>query len=98
MLKKLKSIIDGWKNSIIPNKELSELFQMRFDACMNCEMNKFNVCSICLCPVVSKSKSLAEECPHPDGSRWPPIPRYDEQGKYRRRDELPINLQSYFPN
>lgn len=96
--RKLSSIISGWKNVIIEDKEFMPLYQSRFDICQSCEYNKLQVCGICGCPLVSKTKSLLEECPYPEGSKWLPTPRYDENGVYRLRSELPENLQHYFEN
>lgn len=94
--RKLESIIAGWKNVLIEDKEFMPLYQSRFDTCNKCEYNILKTCSLCGCPIVSKTKSLLEDCPYPEGSKWLPRPMVDEQGMYRLRSELPENLQHYF--
>lgn len=100
-MSKLKSIISGWKNLILKDEELEPLFLNRMKyGCNGCKYNVLiggiKVCDICKCPLASKTRSLEEECPHPEGSRWLPIPKYDEQGIYRLRGDLPENLRHYF--
>ena len=58
-------VIIGWWNVITKN-ETSEA-KRRYDICMECEDRmkigrKGGICSICGCPIISKTRSPKEKC------------------------------------
>ena len=79
-LKKIQEIAEGWRNVIIPPKELKELItltsEMRLKHCITCKHHskndkKSNVlrpdayCTHCGCTLVAKVASLGSKCPLP---------------------------------
>lgn len=39
-------------------------------------------CEVCGCKLSFKTRSLASECPHPDGSKWVAQMTQEEEDKY----------------
>lgn len=74
MFDKVKEIIEGWRNHLIPPKDLKELIEevseKRLAICKPCEFNStknkikvWSKCTDCGCPLIQKSKSLQSKCP-----------------------------------
>lgn len=75
MNKKLQEIYDGWKNLLVPDKELEphieKIAAMRLNICRTCPFNSdFHVtirpdrhCTKCGCTLAAKTRSLISECP-----------------------------------
>ena len=67
-------VYEGWKNHLVPSKELKELISQtaeeRMEICNVCEMNSHNIkgkrgiarCTICTCPLVALTKCLSCNC------------------------------------
>ena len=78
-----KKIYEGWRNQIIPPKELKELIEktgtIRMDVCRKCEHNSKNFtgktyrfdehCMKCGCTLSAKTKCLSCKCPLPS-PKW----------------------------
>jgi len=97
---KLQGIIQAWKNVIISDKEFEEFYKNRMDICSDCEHNKLNICSLCGCPLVAKTKSrmvyddgTIEQC---DAGKWLDTPIIIDDKEYIIKSDLPENLQEYF--
>lgn len=95
---KIKSIYHGYKNLIIEDKEFEPLYKDRYSICLTCPSNKVGICNLCGCVLKAKTRSLEEDCPHPNGSKWNPKLRIDNNILFRLRRELPENLHKYFEN
>lgn len=68
---KLKEIYQGWKNLILTKPDIESISKDRTEICNKCP-NKENqlgldVCGLCHCPLISKTRSLDSSCP--DG-KW----------------------------
>lgn len=89
MLKKIKNILEGWKNYYLgTSPEQEALFRDRLRICQSneCERLKLGICTECGCPVKKKTKALDEDCPL---NMWRPI-LYEENGVgFFILDELP---------
>lgn len=93
---KIKNIISGWKHIISKNEIVELVAKDRLTICSTCENNIHGVCSLCLCPLMSKTRSLSEACPI---QKWrDPILRQDGNILFRLRSELPESIQQYFPD
>lgn len=92
---KIKSIFKGYRNLILKDEELEELFKTRLNICKSCENNIAGVCNQCGCLLAAKTRSLSEKCPQ---NYWAPVHRIDENGQFILKSELPLNLREYFPN
>ncbi len=83
---KLKRIAEGWKNFIFTSPSVEALAKGRAEICASCpfaiegkwlqnlgdeiiEIEGLK-CEICNCPLSAKTRSIKEECPHPDGDKW----------------------------
>lgn len=75
-MKKISSIISGWKNYFIKDPKIEKLFSFRYEMCKGCPFRKKNVfldiitfgiyseyCKQCGCPLKSKLRSRKERCP-----------------------------------
>lgn len=65
MIRWLKRVIIGWWN-VITKKE-SEEAHRRYEICMKCDKrlkmgNGAGICSLCGCPIISKTRSPEEKC------------------------------------
>jgi len=86
-LTKFGKIAEGWTNFVFQSKNVQELAEVRAKICSTCPFIKEMVvpitgmdsikeargmfCSKCGCPVSSKARVLAEECPLPEpDKRW----------------------------
>jgi hypothetical protein len=67
MKKKIKNIINGWKNTLITNDYVEEISQYRLTICNECPKKQdtfgIDVCGECGCPLMSKTRSLESKCP-----------------------------------
>jgi len=67
MNKKLKDIINGWKNVIITDANVEEIAEVRQLICNGCdkktEMLGMEVCGLCHCPLLAKTRSTDNRCP-----------------------------------
>ena len=59
---KFQRIVDGWKNLIVRDPQIEELALSRAKFCAVCSKNKYNVCTICNCPLPAKTRSPEEKC------------------------------------
>lgn len=71
----IKNIIEGWRNELIPPKDLKEAIEKmsseRLSFCISCEYNSTpgelhrfsSQCNKCGCFLSPKSKAVDEECP-----------------------------------
>ena len=68
ILKKSKSIINGYTNLVSPNPEVELLAAKRLEVCNTCKFNKtfgianIHYCSKCFCVIQAKVRSLEENC------------------------------------
>lgn len=85
MNNKLQEIYDGWKNFLVPDKEIEKyvekIAQNRINICRTCPWNSRNRktiismarpdvhCTKCGCPEATKTRSLTSECPL-DPPKW----------------------------
>lgn len=87
MFEKLKEIIEGHRNHLLPPKRLKELInevsKNRLTICVKCNENSsqgvvkaFSYCKACGCPLIQKSKSLQSACPK---NFWPSITTPEEE-------------------
>lgn len=63
ILKKLKSIKDGWTNMIDRPRFFEPEAEKRASECAKCPYNKANICTKCACVINAKIWSFDEECP-----------------------------------
>jgi len=67
MKKKIRNIINGWKNTLITNDYVEDISKYRLTICNECpkkqNMIGVDVCGECHCPLISKTRSLEEKCP-----------------------------------
>ena len=62
----IKYIIQGWWNVILDlfsDLKYKKYFDERMSICRQCPYNKYNVCTVCHCPLISKTKSEDSMCP-----------------------------------
>lgn len=62
-MSKFQEIINGYKNLIWEKPEIEKLAMDRAVICSECPENKNNVCNICKCPLISKTRSEYSRCP-----------------------------------
>lgn len=64
---KLKEIYTGWKNVVVTDEVVEALAKERMEKCNACPykiiMLKMEVCELCHCPLIAKTRSLETECP-----------------------------------
>ncbi len=63
-MSKFKEIINGWSNVIWEKPEVEKIAMDRAVICGNCPENINNVCNICKCPLISKTRSEYSRCPN----------------------------------
>jgi len=78
----LSQVYEGWKNNLLPSKELrpiiSEVSKYRMSVCENCELHSkhhktFRLddhCTDCGCTLSAKTKCLSCQCPK---DKWLPV-------------------------
>lgn len=62
----IKYIIQGWWNVILDlfsDLKYKKYFDERMAICHTCSHSKHGVCSVCHCPLISKTKSEDSVCP-----------------------------------
>ena len=63
---KIKTIIEGWKNTLIPNNVSESLSNERMATCNPCSERKMilgvEVCGLCNCPLVAKTRASENSC------------------------------------
>lgn len=62
-MSKLEEIISGWSNVIFTDPKVEEEALRRAKICSACENNINNICHICKCPLIAKTRSSKSECP-----------------------------------
>jgi len=74
-LTKFNQIIEGWRNTVVPPKDLKKLInyasKMRLDKCEGCSYHSKNHksnrpdahCTNCGCTLIAKTKCLSCKCP-----------------------------------
>ena len=92
----IKQIIEGWRNNIIPPKDLKELIgvvsEERLAICNICEEHSSNKedytslrpdahCTNCGCTLSAKTKCLSCECPL---KKWSAILSSDQEEKLKQ--------------
>jgi hypothetical protein len=76
-----KLILEGIKNSFFRRPAVEKTAFERMEICMECPLIDTTgqscivpgtqpCCGVCGCKLSLKTRSLASECPHPDGPRW----------------------------
>jgi len=64
---KPKDIINGWKNWLFTDDEVEKIAADRLAICNTCpekdSMLNLEVCRLCHCPLVAKTRSIKSECP-----------------------------------
>lgn len=77
MLEKIKEMVEGWRNHLIPAEHLKEainsMSEERMAICNVCQYNSVNAgtptivkssyCKLCGCPLAAKTKSPTSACP-----------------------------------
>ncbi len=67
MAKKIKEIVSGWTKVLFTNAEVEVIAEKRLSICNACpfkdSMMGIDCCSLCHCPLISKTRSLTSECP-----------------------------------
>lgn len=66
-MSKLQEILSGWKNVIWEKPEIEKLAMDRAVICSSCDKNVNNICQVCGCPLMAKTRSEYSKCP--DG-KW----------------------------
>lgn len=61
--KQFREIVNGYKNTVFPNKEVEKLALERALICSTCVSNKANFCSKCGCNLTAKTRSINSNCP-----------------------------------
>lgn len=78
MKPKPKEILAGWKNLIFPKEEVERIASQRMNICNTCEFKieqcKINVCGVCHCPLIAKTRSMQSECPK---QKWDKYLKYE---------------------
>jgi hypothetical protein len=81
---KIRDIIEGWRNHLIPPEELKEAINRvskeRLAICKTCPSNSLNkipgaileYCTECSCPLIAKTKCLHCSCPLTP-TKWGPV-------------------------
>lgn len=86
-MSKLSQVIEGWKNHLIPPENMKEFISMvskdRMEICNICPENSKNksksmiaLCSLCGCPLITKTKALTAGCPI---NKWEAILTQEER-------------------
>ena len=70
MNNKFKAIVNGWKNVVFRNEAIEQIAKDRVKICSTCENNHFNICIICNCPLIAKTRSELSNCPE---GKWTKI-------------------------
>ena len=77
----LGNTVDGWVNVVKKSPAVEMVATVRIDICNKCEHKKnagveisgkvigIDYCGICKCPIISKTRSMAERCP---ANKWGP--------------------------
>jgi hypothetical protein len=83
-MSKIKEIVEGWRNDLIPPKQfkeaIKEMSAERIEICRKCPFDSVNAgiqpsahrsehCTICGCPLTKKTKSPTSQCPD-NPPRW----------------------------
>lgn len=96
-MNKVSLIMEGWRNHLIPPPSMKEFISLvseeRLSICNVCPHNSknknpeavFKTCTLCGCPLNTKSKALSGGCP--DG-RWAPVATQKEKEE----------MEEYFKN
>jgi hypothetical protein len=83
-------ILEGIKNSFFVKDEIEKIAQSRLRICEACPLidregskcfapGTQPCCGECGCKLAWKTRSLASECPHPDGARWVAVVSQEEE-------------------
>ena len=63
----IKNIWNGWKNVIITDENIEAAAEVRLLICNGCDkktsMITVDVCGLCHCPLIAKTRSKNERCP-----------------------------------
>jgi hypothetical protein len=66
MKTKLRTILNGWKNTLITDSKIEAVAQVRLSICNGCDKKTtqlgIDVCGECHCPLVAKVRSN-DTCP-----------------------------------
>lgn len=90
--KNRKEIFQGIKNKWFKTAEIEEVAFDRMETCLRCPQIDHTghrclmpgtqpCCSICGCKLSLKVRSMASECPHPQGPLWKAHMTQEEQDK-----------------
>lgn len=64
---KVNEILDGWKNVMLPDGNIEGIAKQRMETCKTCKYREtkfgINVCGVCNCPLIAKTRSLDSGCP-----------------------------------
>jgi hypothetical protein len=98
-----KKIFEGIKNSIFTKDTVEKIAHERALVCRDCPEKDIKgdkcfvpgtapCCGVCGCKLAWKLRALSEECPHPNGPKWPAILTPEEEGEVNKKlginDEL----------
>lgn len=86
-------ILQGIKYSFIKSEHVEQLAAERKAICDTCPLIDLEgskcfmpgtspCCGECGCSLKFKTRSMASECPHPDGPKWKAIISQDEEDKF----------------
>ena len=93
---KRKQILEGMTNALFVKEHVEKIASERMDICKSCphldsEGSKCFVpgtqpcCGVCGCKLAWKTRSLSEECPHPDGPQWEAILAPEEEEEMNKK-------------
>ena len=79
--KNRKEIFEGFRNRVFYRPMIEEVAYNRMEICIGCDDIDYEgdkcmipgtapCCGVCGCKLSLKLRSLASECPHPDGPKW----------------------------
>ena len=76
----LKNVYEGWKNVVITDEQVEQMAKERIEICNQCpeRMKSINVCGLCHCPLIAKTRSPQEQCPQ---GKWKVITKDDNTKK-----------------
>lgn len=96
---RIKEIVEGWKNDLIPASHLKEVIEEmgneRLAICRECPHDSVNkgisklvrgeYCTVCGCPLAKKTKSPTSQCPlnPPKWESYMSLSEYDRLNKQK---------------
>lgn len=91
--KNRKEILQGIKNTFFKHSDIERVAYERMEICNECPKLDTKgeyclmpgtqpCCGVCGCKLAFKTRSLASECPHPDGPKWKATMTQEQEDAY----------------